>query len=87
MYLLTRWGGQFRVGRTERCGDAPPREMIAQWRLGAMDRMRLIDRPEAFDYLRLDRTPIRGDVRFIDCPEAFDFNTQIFVMPAIVLLA
>lgn len=41
-----RWEGQSRVGRIERHGNAPPREMIAQWRSGAMDRMRLIDQPE-----------------------------------------
>ena len=68
MYLLTRWGGQFRVGRTERRGDAPPREMIAQWRLGVMDRMRLIDRPEVFFY-DWTEPPKGGDVRLIDRPE------------------
>lgn len=47
MYFLTRWGSQFRVGRTERRGDAPPREMIAQADESLLDRMRLIDRPEA----------------------------------------
>ena len=45
--------GQLRVGCIERRGDAPPREMTAQAEAIPLDRMRLIDRPEAniFDCL------------------------------------
>jgi len=34
--------------------------MTAQWRLGAMDRMRLIDRPEAFYYYAIIHQSRKG---------------------------
>jgi len=44
--IFKRENGQLRVGCIERHGNTPPREMIAQATL-SLDRMRLIDQPEA----------------------------------------
>ena len=55
--LPNRGEGQLRVGCIERRGDAPPREMTAQAEAIPLDRMRLIDRPEASQGSAAEETP------------------------------